>query len=78
MGTEIGKGHRNDDLQFVTIGGKNLGVKTGQYLKGTPGFGQGTSHTRLLVSFLNAMGMPDETFGDVPGSGIGPLPGFLI
>lgn len=75
--TEIGRGHIAAGLQFLTIGGKNLGVKTGQYLKfGTQRQpGMGVPHQRLLVSLLNALGVPDVTFGDDPGSG--PLPGFL-
>ena len=77
--TEIGAGHENTNLQFVTIGGKGLGVKTGQYLKlGQRGIGKGVAHQRLLVSLLQAMGLPDQTYGDEPGTGTGPLPGFAV
>ncbi|MBC7792799.1 MAG: DUF1552 domain-containing protein, partial [Clostridia bacterium] len=78
--TEIGRGHRNDGLQFVTIGGKNLGVETGRYLY----FGsdreirRGLPHQRLLVSLLNALGLQDETFGEADGSGSGPAPNYLV
>lgn len=75
--TEIGAGHTAAGLQFVTIGGKGLGVRTGRYLRlGTDrAAGKGVPHQRLLVSLLNALGVPDPTFGDDPGSG--GLPGFL-
>jgi hypothetical protein len=75
--TEIGRGHTSAGLQFLTIGGRGLGVKTGQYLRvGTARQKtMGVPHQRLLVSLLNTMGLPDTTFGDDPGSG--PLPGFL-
>ena len=76
--TEIGKGHQNWNLQFLTIGGGGLGVRTGRYLRsGSNGRGNGTPHQRLLVALLNAMGLPDTTFGDKPGTGSGPLDGYL-
>lgn len=75
--TEIGRGHTSAGLQFVTIGGAGLGVKTGQYLRlgTTREKGTGVPHQRLLVSLLNALGVADTKFGDDPGQG--PLPGFL-
>ncbi len=77
--SEIGRGHTGAGLQFVTIGGSNLGVKTGQLLRyGTarePDKGEPTQ--RLLVSLLNAMGVPDTTFGEDDGTGSGPIAGFL-
>lgn len=75
--TEIGRGHTSAGLQFLTIGGRGLGVKTGQYMwLGTDRQkGKGVAHHRLLVALLNALGVPDLTFGDDKGSG--PLPGFL-
>jgi hypothetical protein len=76
--TEIGRGHTSAGLQFLTLGGRGLGVSTGQYLRlgGARQPGQGVPHQRLLVSLMNALGLPDTTFGADPGSG--PLPGFLI
>lgn len=76
--TEIGRGHTSAGLQFLTIGGAGLGVRTGQYLYvgGMRARGQGVAHNRLLVSLVNALGLPDTTFGE--DSGVGPLPGFLV
>jgi hypothetical protein len=76
--TEIGRGHTHCGLQFVTIGGRGLGVKTGQYLfLGTQRQpGKGIPHQRLLVSLCNALGLADTRYGQDPGSG--PLPGFLL
>jgi hypothetical protein len=92
IGSEIGAGHTHRAIPFLTIGGKNLGVRTGRYLK----FGRkaivsypkylpsgviddgGEPHNRLLTSVLNAMGLPDKSFGaSVPEFETGPLPGFL-
>jgi hypothetical protein len=82
--TEIGfadyNTHSNAGLLYVTVGGKNLGVKTGQYMmlgrqQGT--CGGGVFHQRLLVSLINAMGIQTDTFGDDATSGKGPLQGYL-
>ncbi len=74
--TEIGRGHSNAGLQWFTVGGKNMGVRVGRFLKlGTARTrGGGQSITNLYVSILNAMGVPDRTFG---ADSTGPLPGFL-
>ncbi len=78
VGTECGDGHGHWGMPFYTIGGKNLGVKTNQYLElGTPSPGGGMEHNRLLVSFLNAMGLPDERYGAELMNGRGPVPGFF-
>ncbi|GAC1351458.1 MAG: DUF1552 domain-containing protein [Polyangiales bacterium] len=81
--TEIGRGHSNRALDFVTIGGKNMGVKTGQYLRfggayplNPNGPGTGIPHNRFLVSLIQAMGLSDQTFGDTAATGTGPIPGF--
>jgi hypothetical protein len=86
--TEIGLGHTPAGLQFVTIGGKGLGVNTGRYLQygrplpgtdttypGPPGAGM--AHQRLHVAILNALGIADTTFGDTPTTGSGPMAGYL-
>lgn len=80
VGTEIGRSHENSSLQFLTLGGKNLGVNRNRLLElgSARGRGNGVAHNRLLVSFLNAMGLPDQTFGESPGTGSGPLPGYLL
>ena len=77
---ELGTNHTLDQLHHVTIGGKNLGVRNGRYMKwGGPEQGHGVNnleHNRLLVSILNMMGLPDEQYGDEVEGNRGPLPGF--
>lgn len=82
MPTEIGRGHTPVGLQFATLGGKALGVKTGQYLKlsgdlDTP-LKDCVPNQRMLVTLLNAMGVPDATFGEDPtlDTGSGPIAAF--
>lgn len=64
---ELGDGRMHDckSVPFVLAGGG--GLKTGQYLN----FG-GKSHTHLLVSVCQALGLSNTTFGD-PAKGSGPL-----
>jgi hypothetical protein len=72
-GVESGTNHNHGphDLQYLLIGGRNLGVKTGQYLKlaGTQ------SSNKLLTSIMNAFGHPATGIGIEPT--IGPLGGVL-
>ncbi len=76
VGQEHGWDHNEWALQWVTIGGKNLGVKVGNYIKcGEPREGAGLEHNRFLVSLLNVMGLPEETWGEMD-PGRGPLVGF--
>jgi hypothetical protein len=86
--TEIGLGHTWAGLQFVTLGGRGLGVNTGRYLQygvPTPGSdleypgppGGGVPHQRLHVAILNALGIADSTFGDTPQTGSGPIANYL-
>ncbi len=74
-------GHNYYDLCWTTVGGKGLGVKTGQYMNlGTVcDNGSAVPVQRLFVSLLNALGLPDQTFNDDPSAstGSGPLPGYL-
>jgi hypothetical protein len=75
-------GHNFNDLCWTSVGGKGLGVKTGQCMQlGTncSESGGGVPVQRLFVSILNALGIPDQTFNDDPkgGTGTGPLPGYL-
>ncbi|GAC1583333.1 MAG: hypothetical protein NVS3B20_13660 [Polyangiales bacterium] len=83
--TEIGKGHTNNAINIVTVGGKNLGVKTGQYLHfGGPypanpySAPTGAPHNRLLVSLLQAVELTARTFGDTAATGSGPLAGYRV
>ena len=73
---EHGIGHGHAGLQLATVGGKNMGVKVGQYMKcGDHARDKGIKSTRLLVSLLNAMGVPADKWGPMD-TGSGPLPGF--
>jgi hypothetical protein len=71
-GVESGTNHSHDpnDMQYLLIGGGNLGFHTGQYLEAT-----GTSAHRLHVAVLNAFGAEVDTFGSAD-DGVGPLTGI--
>jgi hypothetical protein len=84
-GSALSMGHQHGRMPFFTAGGKNLGVNVGRCLKlpqlhknttKLRGYDRGYPHARLLVSLLNAMGLPDTTFGD-PDFGNGPIDGCL-
>ena len=70
---ELGKGnsHTRDNIPFVLVGG-GLGMKTGEALD----FG-GVPHNRLLLSFTEAMGYPEKSFGNADFCGDGPLTGLM-
>jgi hypothetical protein len=71
--TEISTGHTGRRIPWVTIGGKNMGVRVGRYVK-VP---DGSPHNMLLVSFLQAMGLTDTAFG-LPELNSGPMPGYRV
>jgi len=70
-GNEVSMGttHSHDNMPFVVAGG-GWALRTGRYVQY-----QGQSHGQLLVSLLNAMGVPDTTFGAADFSA-GPLSGL--
>lgn len=84
-----GSGRRNNlthlpvMMPYLLFGQCGGAIKTGRNLvlpfrDGTDltrSQGQGLSHTRLLVSVLNALGYEDTTFGD-PAHAEGPVPGL--
>lgn len=72
---ELAKGnvHSHADAPYVLAGRAGGTVRTGRFLDF--GSGVGVPHNNLLVSLLNAMGLPDSTFGKVEWCQ-GPLPGF--
>jgi hypothetical protein len=72
IGSEIAEGHHHNRMPFVTLGGKNMGVQTGRYLRVA-----NQPHNKLWVSVLNAMGIADNSFGSTQ-YGIGPLAGFRV
>jgi len=71
-GVESGTNHSHNpnDMQYLLIGGKNLGFQTGQYLES----GTKSAH-QLHTSVLNAFGHPVAGFGIEPNCG--PLSGIL-
>jgi hypothetical protein len=69
---ELGKGnsHTRDNIPFVLVGG-GLGWKTGL----AHDFGK-VPHNRLLMSFCEAMGFPQSSFGNPDFCGDGSLTGL--
>jgi hypothetical protein len=63
-----GNTHLHDRMPFVLAGSGGGALRTGRYLSYP-----GASHNDLLVSVLNAFGIPDQTFGH-PDFCTGPLP----
>jgi len=72
---ELAKGntHGHIGAPYVLAGSAGGALRTGRYLAYD---GQGVPHNNLLVSILNAMGVPDRTFGK-PDWCTGPLTGLL-
>jgi hypothetical protein len=72
---ELAKGntHSRQDAPYVLAGTGGGPLATGRYLDYE---GQGLAHNNLLVSILNAMDIPDTTFGQ-PGWCTGPLSGLV-
>jgi len=72
-GVESGTNHNHSprDMQYLIIGGKNLGVNVGQYINDTTA----QSANKLLVSVMNALGYPATGIGIEPDCG--PLSGFF-
>ena len=70
---ELGKGnsHTRDNIPFVMVGG-GLGFKMGQALDF-----EKVPHNRLLLSFCEAMGYPEKTFGNPDFCSDGPLTGLV-
>lgn len=72
-GVESGTNHSHspNDMQYLLVGGRNLGFQTGQVLD----VGRQSAH-RLHVAVLNAFGADVATFGSAD-DGRGPLAGVL-
>lgn len=72
-GVESGTNHSHNpnDMQYLLVGGRNLGIQTGQALD----VGRQSAH-RLHVAVLNAFGADVDTFGSAD-DGSGPLAGVL-
>lgn len=69
-GNEISQGnsHSHEDIPFVLIGSAGGHFRTGRYLQYS-----GLPHNRLLVSLLQAMGVPTTSFGYAEVGSGGPL-----
>jgi len=74
-GNEVSMGttHSHDNMPFLLAGG-TWAFRTGRYVQYTDT--TKNSHGDLLVSLLNAMGVPDTSFGDARYS-TGPLSGLV-
>ena len=74
-GSEMGIAHNHSpsNVPHLVIGGRNMGVDTGQYID----FGRGNQqdHAKLLTSIKHAFGIMDNGMGNRPNSG--PLSGIL-
>jgi hypothetical protein len=72
---ELAKGntHSRQDAPYVIAGNAGGPLQTGRFLSYE---GQGLNHNNLLVSILNALGIPDTSFGEADWC-TGPLTGLL-
>ena len=70
--TEIADANLHD---FHNVGLVLAGQAGGAWTTGRCIDGNAASHNQVLVSILQAMGLPDTTYGD-PKLGSGPLPGL--
>lgn len=73
QGSDVATGHHTwEDMPYLLAGSGAGALETGRYLQ----MPQQIPHNALLVSLLQAFGLPDTSFGDAePDSG--PLPGLL-
>ena len=69
-GNQLGRGnsHSLNDAPFILLGQAGGYFKTGRFLR----YQGKAPHNNLLVSIMNAMGVPDQTFGQ-PDWCTGPL-----
>ncbi len=69
-----GNNHSHPEMQFVLAGKAGGALRAGRVLK----FGTGTrvSHGNMLVSIMNAMDVPGNTFGNAGAFATGPLTGL--
>lgn len=69
--------HDHNSVPFVLAGKAGGALRTGRYLNYSgKNAGENEPHTKLLVSFANAVGMPIDSYG-FTGKGKGPLDGLL-
>jgi hypothetical protein len=72
---ELAKGntHSRQDAPYVLAGNAGGGLRTGRFVSYE---GQGLPHNNMMVSILNALDIPDTTFGKAEWC-TGPLTGLL-
>ena len=78
-GAGLNHTHYTKMMPYLLLGQAGGKLKTGRnVIAGGPidWIGNGPSHTQLLVSVMNAMGLPDTAFG-APDLQKGPLPGLV-
>jgi len=68
----IGNVHSRTDAPYVLGGGAGGALRTGRFLT----YAGDVPHNNLLVSLMNIMGLPDQTFGK-PDWCTGPLTGLI-
>ena len=71
--SELAKGntHSRQDAGYLLAGSGGGALRTGRFLR----YDSSVTHNGLLISLLNAMGVPDRTFGNAEWSN-GPLAGL--
>jgi hypothetical protein len=71
---ECARGYDHDfnNIRVFILGSGGGAIQTGQHIKVN-----NEPHNKLLVTLMNAMGVPDTQFGD-PQFGTGPLPGIAV
>ena len=72
--------HMTKMMPILLFGKAGGALKTGRWVVTplvTPNQGEGRHINQLLVSILNAFGIPDQSFGD-PMAMKGPLPGVFV
>jgi hypothetical protein len=69
-GSEHSQSHGKDDMPFLLFGRAGGAFSPGRYLQY-----DGVPHNKLLVSLMNAMGVPGQSFGE-PSLNDGPLVGL--
>lgn len=70
--TGINHSHSPKDVPYLLIGGRALGIDTGQFLT----FPATRPHPELLTAICNAYGLPIKGIGNLPTCG--PMPGVLV
>lgn len=73
LSSDVGEQHNHNDVPYLVLGGKNLGIKGNRALKYT-----GRASNDVFSSLAKPLGLnlPEGKFGD-PHHALGPLPEFI-